>query len=163
MRIDFIKKTIGVAIVIMLCGLPALSLAQDKSTNNLEITDETLKADKKLIVAKYMELTESEAKTFWPVYEEYQKDLQKLNERLRSLLQSYATEYQSNSLSDDKAKKLLDEWIALDKDEASHRKIYAAKVLKVLPAKKAARYVQIENEFRVLLKYHLAATVPLVQ
>jgi hypothetical protein len=163
MRIDFIKKTIGVAIVIMLCGLPALSLAQDKSTNKLEITDEELKADKKLIVAKYMELTESEAKTFWPVYEEYQKDLQKLNERLRSLLQSYATEYQSNSLSDDKAKKLLDEWIALDKDEASHRKIYAAKVLKVLPAKKAARYVQIENEFRVLLKYHLAATVPLVQ
>ena len=163
MRIDFIKKTIRVAIVIMLCGLPALSLAQDKSTNKLEITDEELKADKKLIVAKYMELTESEAKTFWPVYEEYQKDLQKLNERLRSLLQSYATEYQSNSLSDDKAKKLLDEWIALDKDEAGHRKIYAAKVLKVLPAKKAARYVQIENEFRVLLKYHLAATVPLVQ
>jgi hypothetical protein len=163
MRIDFIKKTIRVAIVIMLCGLPALSLAQDKSTNKLEITDEELKADKKLIVAKYMELTESEAKTFWPVYEEYQKDLQKLNERLRSLLQSYATEYQSNSLTDDKAKKLLDEWIALDKDEASHRKIYAAKVLKVLPAKKAARYVQIENEFRVLLKYHLAATVPLVQ
>ena len=163
MRIDFIKKTIRVAIVIMLCGLPALSLAQDKSTNKLEITDEELKADKKLIVAKNMELTESEAKTFWPVYEEYQKDLQKLNERLRSLLQSYATEYQSNSLSDDKAKKLLDEWIALDKDEASHRKIYAEKVLKVLPAKKAARYVQIENEFRVLLKYHLAATVPLVQ
>jgi Spy/CpxP family protein refolding chaperone len=163
MRIDFIRKTIGVAIVIMLCGLPALSLAQDKSTNKLEITDEELKADKKLIVAKYMELTESEAKTFWPVYEEYQKDLQKLNERLRSLLQSYATEYQSNSFTDDKAKKLLDEWIALDKDEASHRKIYAAKVLKVLPAKKAARYVQIENEFRVLLKYHLAATVPLVE
>jgi hypothetical protein len=163
MRIDFIKKIIGVAIVIMLCGLPALSLAQVKSTNKLEITDEELKADKKLIVAKYMKLTESEAKTFWPVYEEYQKDLQKLNERLRSLLQSYATEYQSNSLSDDKAKKLLDEWIALDTDEASHRKIYAAKVLKVLPAKKAARYVQIENEFRVLLKYHLAATVPLVE
>ena len=125
--------------------------------------DEKLKADKKLIVAKYMELTESEAKKFWPVYEEYQKDLQKLNERLRSLLQSYATEYQSNSLSDDKAKKLLDEWIALDKDEASHRKTYAAKVLKVLPAKKAARYLQIENEARVLVKYDLAKTVPLVE
>ena len=162
MRIDFIKKTIGVAIVIMLCGLPALSLAQDKSTN-LEVTDEKLKADKKLIVAKYMELTESEAKKFWPVYEEYQKNLQKLNERLQSLLQSYATEYQSNSLSDDKAKKLLDEWIALDKDEASHRKTYAAKVLKVLPAKKAARYLQIENEARVLVKYDLAKTVPLVE
>jgi Spy/CpxP family protein refolding chaperone len=163
MRIDFIKKAIGVAIVIMLCGLPALSPAQDKPANNLEVIHEKLKADKKLIVAKYMELTDSEAQKFWPVYEEYQKDLQKLNERLRSLLQSYAAEYQSNSLSDDKAKKLLDEWIALDKDEASHRKTYAAKVLKVLPAKKSARYLQIENEFRMLLKYDLAATVPLVQ
>ncbi len=163
MRRHLVKATISTAIMLIALGFAIPGTAQDKSTNKLEITDEDLKADKKLIVAKYMELTESEAKTFWPVYEEYQKDLQKLNERLRSLLQSYATEYQSNSLSDDKAKKLLDEWIALDKDEASHRKIYAAKVLKVLPAKKAARYVQIENEFRVLLKYHLAATVPLVQ
>ena len=163
MRIDFIKKTIGVAIVIMLCGLPSLSMAQNKSTNNLEIMHEKLKADKKLIVAKYMELTESEAKKFWPVYEEYQKNLQKLNERLQSLLQNYAAEYQSNSLTDDKAKKLLDQWIALDKDEASHRKTYAAKVLKVLPAKKAARYLQIENEARVLVKYDLAKTVPLVE
>ena len=138
-------------------------MAQDKSTNNLEIMHEKLKADKKLIVAKYMELTESEAKKFWPVYEEYQKNLQKLNERLQSLLQNYATEYQSNSLTDDKAKKLLDEWIVLDKDEASHRKTYAAKVLKVLPAKKAARYLQIENEARVLVKYDLAKTVPLVE
>ena len=163
MKFTVSKRATSAILLAALAGFPALGMAQDKPTNKLEMTDEELKADKKLIVAKYMELTESEAKTFWPVYEEYQKDLQKLNERLRSLLQSYATEYQSNSLSDDKAKKLLDEWIALDKDEAGHRKIYAAKVLKVLPAKKAARYVQIENEFRVLLKYHLAATVPLVQ
>ena len=144
-------------------GFALLGLAQDKAPNNLEIIHEKLKADKKLIVTKYMELTESEAQKFWPVYDEYQRDLQKLNERLASLLQSYAAEYRNNSLSDEKAKKLLDEWIALDKDEASHRKTYAGKVLKVLPAKKAALYLQIENEFRVLLKYDLAATVPLVQ
>jgi hypothetical protein len=36
-------------------------------------------------------------------------------------------------------------------------------VLKALPAKKAARYLQIENEYRMLIKYDLAATVPLAQ
>jgi hypothetical protein len=36
-------------------------------------------------------------------------------------------------------------------------------VLKALPAKKAARYLQIENEFRILLRYDLATVVPLVQ
>jgi len=149
--------------MLMTLGFAMPGLAQDKPDNNLETTHEKLKADKKLIVAKYMELTDSEAKKFWPVYEEYQKDLQKLNERLGSLLQSYAAEYRNNSLSDEKAKKLLDEWLALDKDEANHRKSYAGKVLKALPAKKAARYLQIENEYRVLLKYDLAATVPLVQ
>jgi hypothetical protein len=139
------------------------AVAQDKPANNLEIIHEKLKADKKLLVSQYMALTESEAKRFWPVYEEYQKDLQKLNERLASLLQSYAAEYRKNSLSDETAKKLLDEWIALDKDEAKHRASYAPKVLKALPGKKAARYLQIENEFRILLRYDLAATVPLVQ
>ena len=135
----------------------------DKPASNLEIIHEKLKADKKLIVSKYMELTESEAKTFWPVYEEYQKDLQKIHERLGNLLQSYAADHRGNSLTDEKAKKLLDEWIALEQDDAKQRKLYVPKLLKALPAKKAARYLQIENEYRILLRYDLAATVPLVQ
>jgi hypothetical protein len=108
-------------------------------------------------------LTESEAKKFWPVYEEYQQDLQKSNERLLRLLQSYAADYKNNSLTDEKAKTLLDEWIAIERDEGKRRGAFAPKVLKALPAKKAARYLQIENEFRILLRYDLATTVPLVQ
>jgi hypothetical protein len=135
----------------------------DKPASNLEIIHEKLKADKKLIVSQYMELTEAEANKFWPVYEDYQKDLQKNNERLLRLLQSYAADYNNKSLTDEKAKKLLDEWIAFEQDEAKRRSAYAPKVLQALPAKKAARYLQIENEYRILLRYELAGTVPLVQ
>jgi hypothetical protein len=154
------------------CALTApdeLGLAQnkaasgDKPASNLEIIHDKLKADKKLIVAKYMELTESEAQKFWPVYDDYQKDLQRSNERLRSLLESYAADYKSKSLTDEKAKKLLDDWIALEQEEGKRRSAFAPKVLQALPPKKAARYLQIENEFRILLRYDLAATVPLVQ
>jgi len=141
--------------------IPAWS--QDKPANNMEIVHEKLKADKKLIVAKYMDLTESEAKNFWPVYDEYQKDLQKIHDRMGSLLKSYAAEYRGQSLTDEKAKTLLDDWLTLEQDDAKRRKSYVPKVLKALPAKKAARYLQIENEYRVLLNYDLAATVPLVQ
>jgi len=70
----------------------------------------------KLIVSKYMELTESEAKNFWSVYEDYQKDLLKFFERLGALLKSYAADYRSKSLTDEKANKLLNEWIALEQD-----------------------------------------------
>jgi hypothetical protein len=135
----------------------------DKPASNLEIIHEKLKADKKLIVSQYMELTEAEANKFWPVYEDYQKDLQKNNERLLSLLQSYAADYKNKSLTDEKAKKLLDEWIAFEQEEGKRRSAYVPKVLAAVPAKKAARYLQIENEYRILLRYELAATVPLVE
>ena len=156
-------KFLAVLFVAALGSAPIAARAQDKPANNLEIVHEKLKADKKLIVSKYMELTESEAKNFWPVYEDYQNDLQKINERLGALLKSYAADYRSKSLTDDKAKKLLDEWIALEQDDVKQRTAFIPKVMKALPAKKAARYLQIENEYRVLLKYDLATTVPLAK
>ena len=149
--------------VATLASAPIIARTQDKPANNLEVIHEKLKADKKLIVSKYMELTESEAKNFWPVYEDYQKDLLKFYERLGALLKSYAADYRSKSLTDEKAKTLLDEWIALEQDDVKQRSAFIPKVTKALPAKKAARYLQIENEYRTMLKYDLAATVPLAQ
>jgi hypothetical protein len=89
--------------------------------------------------------------------------LHKIDQRLLQLLQSYAADYRNQSLTDDKAQKLLDEWIAIENDDAKRRASYVPKVMKALPPKKAARYLQIENEFRIVLKYDLAAIVPLVQ
>ena len=155
-------------LVSALTGFTPVDLAQTKATSgdkpasNLAIIHEKLKADKKVIVSKYMELTESEAKKFWPVFDEYQSDLQKSNERL-GILQSYAADYKNKSLTDEKAKKLLDEWLAIEQDEGKRRKALVPKVLQALPAKKAARYLQIENEYRILMRYELAVAVPLVQ
>ena len=169
MRLKVIFQFGAVGVLSVLAGLAQISLAQskdatgDKPASDLAIIHEKLKADKKLLVTNYMELTEPEAQKFWPVFEEYQKDVQRSNERLLRLLESYAADYKNNSLTDEKAKKLLDEWIAIEQDEGKRRRAFAPKVLQALPAKKAARYLQIENEYRILLRYELAATVPLVQ
>jgi hypothetical protein len=160
---NVLTRTTAFLAAVLLLGLALQSTAQDKPANNMESVHAKLKADKKLIVTKYMALTASEAKKFWPVYEEYQQDLHKINQRLLHLLQSYAADYQNKSLTDDKAQKLLDEWIAIENDDAKRRASYLPKVMQALPPKKAARYLQIENEYRILIKYDLAATVPLVQ
>ena len=169
MRRRNVLQLVAVGLVSALTGFTQLSLAQtkapggEKAASNLAIVHEKIKADKKVIVAKYMELTESEAKKFWPVYDEYQNDLQKSNERLMRLLESYAAEYKNKSLTDEKAKKLLDEWIAFDQDDGKRRSAFAPKVLQALPVKKAARYLQIETEYRILLRYEIAGVLPLVQ
>ena len=163
MRIDLLNKVLGAAVTMMLfCSTPYL-VAQDKPADNMQILREKIKADKKLLVAANMELTESEAKNFWPIYEDYQKDLQTINERLGKLLQSYAADYKNKTMTDEKAKKLTDEFLSIEQAEVKLKSTYVPKLSKALPATKVARYLQIENKIRAVIKYDLAASVPLVQ
>jgi hypothetical protein len=162
MRRDLAQRTISIAIMLITFGL-APAMAQDKPADNMQILRDKIKADKKLVVATNMELTESEAKTFWPIYDEYQKDLQKINRRIVNVLDSYAADARAKTLTDDKAKKLIDEALAIEQAEANLKSTYAPKLSKVLPVKKVARYLQIENKIRALVKYDLAQGVPLVQ
>ena len=163
MKIDLAKKTIGAALVLITFGFTPLALAQDKPADNMQILRDKIRADKKLVVAANMELTESEAKGFWPIYDEYQKDLQKINQRMANLLDSYAEDFRNKSLTDDKAKKLINEAVAIDKAEADLKSTYAPKLGKVLPIRKVVRYLQIENKIRAVVKYDIASGVPLVR
>lgn len=163
MAMNVLHGTASLLIAAVLLAPGGRAEAQDKPANNLAGVHERLETDKKEIVGKYLALTEPEAKTFWPVYEAYQSDLQKIDQRLLALLEAYAALYRSQSLTDEAARKLLDDWIALENDDAKRRASYAPKVLAVLPPKKAARYLQIENEYRAMLRYDLAVAVPLAQ
>src|SRR5436190_23981924 len=106
---------------------------------------------------------ESEAKAFWPVYEAYQADLNKLNDRLVNLIETYAAAYRGGAVSDKLAKQLIDQLIAIEEDETKLKKSYVPKLSKVLPMAKVARYVQIENKIRSILKFELASGVPLLR
>jgi GTPase Era involved in 16S rRNA processing len=155
---------IGMVMVMVaaLVGWSIPAAAQDKAADNMQILREKIKADKKLLVAANMQLTESEAKGFWPVYEEYQKELAAINKRIVKLIESYAADYQADTITDEKAKKLIDELVAIEQAEAGLKKSHVPKLSKVLPLKKVARYLQIENKIRALVKYELAGGVPLV-
>ena len=163
MRMDLVKKTIGIAMAFMLFGFAPLSFAQDKRADNMDLLRDKIRADKKLVVATNMELTESEAKNFWPIYNEYQKDLQNINGRIVAVLEGYAADFKNKSLTDDKAKQLIDEALAIDQAEANLKSTYAPKLGKALPVRKVARYLQIENKIRAVVKYDLAQGVPLVR
>ncbi len=138
-------------------------VSQDKPADNMKILLDKIKADKKLLVAANMELTEPEAKGFWPVYDEYQKDLMAINQRIGKLIESYAADYKANTLTDEKAQKLIDELVAIEKADGGLQASFVPKLSKVLTSKKVLRYLQIENKIRAALKYELAGNIPVVQ
>jgi hypothetical protein len=138
-------------------------MAQNTATTNMEILRQKIKADKKLVVAENLKLTDAEGANFWPVYEAYQKDLQQINERLATAILAYADAYDKGPITNEKAKQLLDEYLAIDDAEAKLQGAMTPKILAALPAVKAARYIQIENKIRAVVRYELAAAIPLVE
>jgi hypothetical protein len=146
-------------------GTQAAPNAQDgagsSASTNREILIQKIKADKKLLVAGNMELTDAEAKKFWPLYDGYQKELEKLNQRLGKTIKEYADAFNKGPIPNATAKKLLTEVLAIEGAEVKVKQIYADKVGKVLSATKTARYIQIETKIRAVLKAELAADIPL--
>ena len=160
------KTTLRFALMFVAALAAAPLCAQTKPAaaapaDNMQILREKLKADKKLLVAANMQLTEAEAKKFWPVYEAYQKELHILNDQIAMLLVGYAQEFKAGTLTDAKATALLDQALAIEDAELKGKRALVKKVRAVLPGIKATRYVQIENKVRALVKYEIAGEVPL--
>jgi hypothetical protein len=155
---------IGLVVVV---AAPALAQtptqAPSSATTNMEILAQKLKADKKLLVAQTVGLTDAEGKAFWPIYDAYQADLQKINERLRTGIEGYAKDYNAGTMTDAKAAALTAEMIAIEEALVSLKKTYVAKLNGVIPATKIARYLQVENKVRALVNFDLAAEIPFVR
>jgi len=123
---------------------------------------ERIRTEKKAWIALNMELTPPEAEAFWPVYEGYQKELHQVNMRLTRFIETYALHYRNNTLTDESARKLTEESLAVDESELKLRRAYASRLAKVLPARKVARYLQLEGKIHTQVRYELAANLPLV-
>lgn len=136
--------------------------AESSAADNSEILYQKIVADKKLLVASNMDLTDEEAKGFWPVYDAYQQELHQINERLAKVINDYALAYNKGAVLNETAKQLIDETIAIELAEVNLKKSYMPKLGKVLPAAKVARYIQIENKIRAIIRFDLVDAIPLV-
>jgi len=156
--------------IALLAALPAQAQQSsapsgDKPADNMDIVLEKAKADKKFLVADNMNLTESEAKAFWPVYESYQKDLAAINDRLGKTISAFSDASQKGTanVSDEAAKKLTDEYLQIEQDEVNLKKAYAKKLSGVIPPGKIARYLQIETKIRSAVKFDMSKNIPLIK
>jgi len=158
-------KFLRLAVIAVAATLAFPVMAQTTPSNSQELKALTqkLKADKKLMVAKNLQLTEAEGTAFWPVYDSYQADLDAINKRMSNAILTYADAYRKGPVPDALAKQLLDEYLAIDDDEVKAKRAMVGKVEKVLPQVKTARYVQIESKIRTLIRMELAEGIPLIE
>jgi hypothetical protein len=140
---------------------PAATQSGAAPDSKMEIERQKIKTDKKFVVSENMDLTDAEAKSFWPLYDAYQKELDKLNQRMAKLITTYIDASENDKLTNELARKSVAEYLDIESAELEAKRAMLSKVGKVLPAQKVARYAQVENKIRALVKYELAINIPL--
>jgi len=143
-------------------GQPA---ASDSQETNLRAYVELLRADvnakKTAIYTQIMQLNDDQAGKFWPIYREYDVNLQKLNDQKLAGIQQYAKDY--GSMTDDKADELAKLALELENKRNELKKTYYEKVRQQLGGIVAARFLQVENQLLMIIDLQIASALPIVQ
>lgn len=155
------STVLAILLIAALTFFVPLVRAEDRTADTMDIVREKVRADKKLFVAANMGLTEAEARAFWPVYEDYQKALDKLNALTGKLIEDYARNYES--MSDMMAKTIVDDHLTIEMERVKLMQSYLPRFRQALPEKKVARYYQLENKIRAVVNFELARSIPLVK
>lgn len=120
-----------------------------------------IRSNRKAFVAVNLQLTDEEAGKFWPVYDRYQADINKVGDRFLALVQDYTASFPT--LSDDKAMKIVEDYLAIEADRVEVRKTYVKEFAASLPGRKVARLYQLENKMDAVIRYDIASTVPVLE
>jgi hypothetical protein len=148
------------AILVTLATMGAGSLAAQVQ-DELALSRQEIQANRQQIVADNLGLTETEGQAFWPQYRDYRQEMAKTGDRIQQLILDYAKNYQN--LSDEQAKKMVDEWFSIQKEQLSIRQKWIGKFQQILPPKKATRFLQIENRLDTIVQAGLMEQIPLVK
>jgi hypothetical protein len=159
---------IGAAAIGLLLS-PAKSFADDEPVVNEKFADlepgikmlrSEIGQNRRDVVASAMLLTESEAKTFWPIYDKYRGEQHKVNDRRVKLITDFIAN--QNSMSQDQAEELMKEAISIEEKRTETKEDYMKKMGKVLSARTTARFFQIDAKLDAVVDAALAGRVPLI-
>jgi hypothetical protein len=120
-----------------------------------------LTAQKAAIIVSNMNLTEAETETFWPVYRQYQKEMDKVGDAKVAVIKEYAAHL--DSLDDKQAEELIAKALNVEEQRLQVFKKYIGEFDKVLSAKQVARFFQLELQMQRMVDLQVAAQLPLVK
>jgi hypothetical protein len=171
-----LTKLVSVRSIVMIGAMglcpflvPAVGFADDAPVVNEKFADlepgiQMLRSevgkDRRDVVKAAMLLTESESKTFWPIYDKYRAEQAKVNDRKVRLITDFLA--QKNTMSEDQAEDLMKEAISVEEKRTEVKEDYMKKMGKVLSARTTARFFQIDTKLDAVVDAALAGRIPLI-
>ncbi len=151
-------KTVGFFVLLMLL---ASSQAFAQARDAVEVKRSIIQTERKMIVSANMPMSEEESAAFWPVYNEFQDAMRKLNDRRTNLILDLISEF--DDLSGERAQDMVKEALSIEEQRIKLQRKFLGKFNKVLPPKKVARFFQIENRLNARISDELLSRMPLIE
>jgi Spy/CpxP family protein refolding chaperone len=125
----------------------------------LDINRQAVETQRRVLVSGALPLTDAEAKAFWPLYDDYEKQRRPIDERANRLVADFVAS--AASLSDAQAKAMLAEALAVDEGRLKLRREFMDRMGKAIPPRKLVRFFQIENKLDSVVRADLSKQIPL--
>ena len=157
-----------VTLLCLLCVAPVWAAEEPASTNATPPTTEQvleqfrtdMQAAAADVMAKGLTLTAEQAAKFWPMFEAFQKEQKAIiDEQLKSLVK-YEDTYQS--MTDADALAYANSLLQRDQKIHDLRLKYLAEFQKVVPARVAARAIQLDRRLGLVGQVKISSQVPLI-
>lgn len=132
-----------------------------QTTSEVQITRADIQADRQAIVASNLQLTDEQAKAFWPLYRQYRTQMEGVGDKLMNLIADYGEQYES--LNDEQAADLMKRYLHLQKEVVAVKEKFAPRFSKILPAKTVLRFYQIENKMDTIVMLGVSSQIPLAK
>ena len=127
----------------------------------IELLRTDLNAQKRQIINETMQLDDKQARIFWPIYNDYEADRDKLGDEKLAIVQEYATNFLT--MTNEKADELAQRVMALDDQRMALRRKYYDLMKKSLPAILVVRFFQVENQIQLLVDLKIASNLPIIE
>ena len=157
---EFPMQPLRLACFLALLSLGAQNAIAQNVVDDIEVVRGALKADRKVVVAESMQLTESESSLFWPLYREYRAAMDHIGDKRVELILEYADLYPD--VPEDRARSILKKYADLEEKGVVIRNKYLKKMSKALPTAKVLRFAQLENRLDLAVRVQIAGAIPLV-
>ena len=152
--------------LVFLPALPSRAASEPKLDNNLANYFQLLRSDfnsaKVDLVNRIMKLTAADAKTFWPIYREYEAALDKLAISRAELIAEFVRSHQASSFDNTQATEMAKKWFKGQRARLDLMEKYHGKIRKALSPIQAGQFLQIENQIGIFVDLTIASEMPLV-
>jgi hypothetical protein len=157
-----VYRSIGVVFLLALAH-PALAQVNPQFadvSDEIEMVRSLVRMERKAAVEQAMQLAPTESQAFWAVYNDYEAERTKVNDRAVKVVTDYAAAYPD--VGDERAQALLDESLDAESDLLSLKKKYTRRFAKVLTPARVARFFQIERKLDAVQNLHVVEQIPLI-